>query len=387
VKGSFGDILDRNQGVGPGFDFLRLGLAISIVIYHSADVTQGENFDTGFAWLYVESTLPMFFALSGFLVTASAQRLSLDNFILNRGLRIFPALLVEIVFSAAILGAVCTTLPVSDYYNSRDFLEYFLNVTGFIRYQLPGVFLDNPHKGMVNASLWTIPWELLCYFILAVLILTGLIRRRRFILLVSLFAMLLPAVLYLVALVLAQVPALAQFARPALDPRIYFNPPALDLDGVSAGGFAKWLLLTLVGWEYRVIPFFLSGCLLYTFRYRVPCRWGIGAILVALMLLASFTMPVEWDGPLLNLALCPALSYLTVLIGLTRMPVLPIYRHGDYSYGIYLYGYPIQQAVLLAGLDRHVWWQNAIVSVPLTLSSPSFPGTSFLTRRHVHSPQ
>jgi peptidoglycan/LPS O-acetylase OafA/YrhL len=72
VKVSIGDYLDRNKGVGPGFDFLRLALAISIVSYHGIDVTQGKIATTGFFGLFVESSLPMFFALSGFLVTASA---------------------------------------------------------------------------------------------------------------------------------------------------------------------------------------------------------------------------------------------------------------------------------------------------------------------------
>jgi peptidoglycan/LPS O-acetylase OafA/YrhL len=47
------------------------------------------------------------------------------------------------------------------------------------------------------------------------------------------------------------------------------------------------------------------------------------------------------------------------------MPILPVYRHGDYSYGIYLYGFPIQQAVVFLGLDRLIWWQNALISIPL----------------------
>jgi peptidoglycan/LPS O-acetylase OafA/YrhL len=83
------------------------------------------------------------------------------------------------------------------------------------------------------------------------------------------------------------------------------------------------------------------------------------------MVLASFTMPVEWDCPLFNVILCPILSYLTILIGLTKMPSIPVFRRGDYSYGIYLYGYPIQQLVVLLGFDRLVWWQNSLLSVPL----------------------
>jgi peptidoglycan/LPS O-acetylase OafA/YrhL len=363
VKVSIGDHLDRNKGVGPGFDFLRLALAISIVSYHGIDVTQGKIATTGLFGLFVESSLPMFFALSGFLVTASAQRLALPHFLVNRGLRIFPALLVEIFFSAVLLGAVCTSLPLAVYYTSKEFISYFLNVSGLIHYFLPGVFQDNPHKGVVNLSLWTVPWELFCYLIISVLILTGLIRRPRVILFGGMAAIIPPAVLYL--LMLFANANHSAVASSMLEQNLYYNSPDLSLHDASVGRLAKWLVLTVCGWGFRVIPFFLSGCLLYTFRYRVPYHWGLGTLLLALLLLGSLAMPFEWDGPLLNLALCPALTYLTVLVGLTRMPMLPVYRNGDYSYGIYLYGYPIQQVVVLLGLDRLIWWQNVLISIPL----------------------
>jgi peptidoglycan/LPS O-acetylase OafA/YrhL len=106
-----GDALDTNRGVGPGFDFLRVALALSIVGNHSVDVTYGDDGSFGASWVYGASLVPMFFALSGFLITASAQRLTISQFLLNRGLRIVPALFVEIVFSAVVLGAICTTLP------------------------------------------------------------------------------------------------------------------------------------------------------------------------------------------------------------------------------------------------------------------------------------
>lgn len=249
------------------------------------------------------------------------------------------------------------------YYTSKEFISYFLNVTGLIHYFLPGVFQDNPHKGVVNLSLWTVPWELFCYLIISVLILTGLIRRPRVILFGGMAAIILPAMLYLIML-FAKANHSA-VASSMLEQNLYYNPPDLSLHDASVGRLVKWLVLTVCGWGFRVIPFFLSGCLLYTFRYRVPYHWGLGTLLLALLLLASFAMPFEWDGPLLNLALCPALTYLTVLIGLTRMPMLPVYRNGDYSYGIYLYGYPIQQVVVLLGLDRLIWWQNVLISIPL----------------------
>ncbi len=72
-------------------------------------------------------------APSGFLIAGSATRLSLGNFIINRGLRIIPALAVEIVLSALVLGPIFTALPMSDYLSSPNTWHYFTNVLGIIR--------------------------------------------------------------------------------------------------------------------------------------------------------------------------------------------------------------------------------------------------------------
>src|SRR5689334_8516699 len=114
---SFGGVLAGYQGLAPGFDFLRLALACTIVFYHA--VTAGGYWDAGTGpvlWFFEYSLVPMFFALSGFLITASAQRLDLANFLLNRVLRIVPALAVDILICAFVIGPAVTALPLGDYF-------------------------------------------------------------------------------------------------------------------------------------------------------------------------------------------------------------------------------------------------------------------------------
>lgn len=114
----------------------------------------------------------MFFGLSGFLVAGSAKRLDLKNFLLNRSSRIFPALIVEIVLSALVLGPLVTTYPLAKYFTGLHFYTYFLNIFGVVQLKLPGVFLNNPVAEVVNSSIWTVPLEMGCYALISLLIVT-----------------------------------------------------------------------------------------------------------------------------------------------------------------------------------------------------------------------
>src|SRR5262249_49082197 len=90
-----------------GFDYLRLGLAVSIIAWHGVVVCYGYASEANL-WLGPIGPLgwflvPSFFALSGFLVMGSLYRNDLLSFLALRGLRIFPALAVELLLSAFII--------------------------------------------------------------------------------------------------------------------------------------------------------------------------------------------------------------------------------------------------------------------------------------------
>lgn len=166
-----------------GFDYLRLILALGIVGFHSFTTTHDVAADH-LLWQSLWSAplrliLPMFFALSGFLVAASLSRsASLADFLIRRAIRIVPALLAEILLSALLLGALLTSFPLHLYFTDRAFFTYFLNVLGDVHFSLPGVFLHNPRSALVNGSLWTIPYEGLCYLALMIFALAGAMRHR-----------------------------------------------------------------------------------------------------------------------------------------------------------------------------------------------------------------
>ncbi len=193
-----GQILDRHRGIGPGFDSLRFSLSIMIFVVHVGAIMSGTeaiNEDTrrqsaalasgisGLSWNDIffaywgalrplrftlsGAFVPMFFALSGFLVTGSAFRLSnLRSFLLFRVIRIVPALSGEVLLSAFILGPLLTIIPLSEYFRDPQFYRYFGNIAGFITYELPGLFVNNPLPKVINGNLWTLPGEFYCYFLL-----------------------------------------------------------------------------------------------------------------------------------------------------------------------------------------------------------------------------
>jgi peptidoglycan/LPS O-acetylase OafA/YrhL len=154
-------------GRATGFDYLRLVLALAIVVWHSVATSYGlavaHALYAGPLRAVLGALLPMFFALSGFLVAGSLQRCrTLPMFLALRALRIFPALTVEVVLSALVLGPLLTTLPLAQYLADPLFWQYLRNAGGDVHFFLPGVFAGNPVRGQINAQLWTVPFELKC---------------------------------------------------------------------------------------------------------------------------------------------------------------------------------------------------------------------------------
>ena len=157
------------------------------MLYHTVGVSYGVEAqiaaDLGRWRPVLTSFVPMFFALSGFLVAGSLERSkTLGVFLGLRALRIAPALVCEVLLSALILGPALTLLPLHDYFSDPQFYQYFLNIFGDIHYQLPGLFLSNPLPQTVNGQLWTVPFELGCYIFLTALAILGVFRNRKLLL-------------------------------------------------------------------------------------------------------------------------------------------------------------------------------------------------------------
>jgi peptidoglycan/LPS O-acetylase OafA/YrhL len=329
MQESFGEVLERHQGIGPGFDFLRLFLAAAVLLTHSTEITKQGRLsvvaDNGLLFQSRLAVVPAFFALSGFLVAASIFRVrSVPRFLCLRGLRIFPALTVEITLSALILGPLVTSLPLVDYVRSPELYHYLANVCGWnIHYQLPGVFKDNA-MDKVNGSLWTVPSEMLCYASLATLMAAQVVFSRARL-----------AATFVGSTVLAAIYLLVKGATPDVSP-------------------TNWPLLVLC---------FYAGVILHAQRAKIPKSNVLFLASLLLFLLVVTIAPALLDivGPI-------SIAYATVYVGLTPIFLPKLLRTGDYSYGIYLYGFPVQQMIVWAVTDTWSWEANFAVAAPVTLA-------------------
>lgn len=326
---SFGEVLDESKGLGRGFDFMRIALSLAVVTRHvislsgTPEATGPAGFNlAGLDWIVSYSILIMFFGLSGFLISGSAMRLSLKNFLINRGLRIFPALAVEVILSAMVLGPVFTTLTLHDYFTNYKFFLYFTNLFGAVYYYLPGVF----NGDWVNGSIWTVPYEMGCYAIISVLIFYQLLRKRRFIVALS------------VAIGLVEVAlALFNFQGQQLTSRnlpeiIRLSPQYLVYYVFYARGS-------------RLLISFTVGIAFYLYRYKIPYSKLLLMVSIAAVVAAeSFGHWSSEESPVSNVFIVVPVIYITMFLGLTNIPLISILHKGDYSYGIYLYGWPLTQA-------------------------------------------
>jgi peptidoglycan/LPS O-acetylase OafA/YrhL len=314
--------LDETRGIGQGFDFLRVALAMLVVFNHSFLIVEGNynTVDEYNLWAVFGTTMPLFFALSGFLITGSAQRLRLKDFLLNRSLRIVPALAVDIFVAAIAIGSLVTTVSWHTYFSDQRFFHYFLNIIGFIHYELPGVFTSNPFANQVNGSLWTVPFEIGCYALMSGLILCGAVRSRTGITI-----------------------AAAGFVTVYYSLYFYFSTHASPLAAETA---VNHYLQNFVSGRGNFLYFyFLAGAIVYIFRYNLPYSGRLAIAAAAAILLNGVGVIPLGAGKPLILAL--PVGYLTAYLGLLPFKKLPLYSRGDYSYGIYLYAYPLQQLLVL----------------------------------------
>jgi len=308
------------------FDFLRFFAATLVLLVHSYPLT-GNRPDEPIERLTGyenggEFAVAVFFVISGFLITSSwLNSSSASSFLIKRALRVFPALTLAVLLSTFIIGPLVTDRSIAEYLASPLTWTYLQNILLMTRFELPGVFSQNIYPNVVNGSLWTLPLEVLMY--LGVLIL-GLTRL--------------------------------------LKPRLIFLPIA----GLAFGYF--WLLGRLGIDSFFVVNFFKLGLMyfigaaIYLYRDALPWRGWIAAVLAGALAMTFHTDA----GPIVYVV---ALPYLVICLAYAPIPLIARFgKHGDFSYGMYIYAFPFQQlTVYLLGPEIGVFGLTVISLAPTLL--------------------
>jgi len=143
------------------FDLIRLLASLQVVVlhgYHHFEIEYGSLF---ISFLSLFPGVPIFFVVSGFLISASLERSSsITSYIQNRLLRIYPALWGCFLFSILTMFIMFT--PQLDFV---EFGRWTLAQLTIGQFYNPD-FLRGYGVGVLNGSLWTIPVELQFYVIL-----------------------------------------------------------------------------------------------------------------------------------------------------------------------------------------------------------------------------
>jgi len=293
------------HGRDNNFQFLRFVAAGVVVFFHCFALTDHWTDEPLWRltsdWNFGALGVQIFFVISGFLVTMSWEtRARLAPFVVARALRIYPGLIAATVFTLVVAG-LSSPLAWSSFLSERQTIDFtWRAASGWdLRYELPGAFAANPFPRAVNGSLYTLPIELRLYIGVAIAGVIGLIARR------GLFA----------AAIAAGIVATIVWPQ--------WLPLAPNDEGVR-----------------RVALLFALGALAWRFRDFVPISLLAGAVAIALILASPW-------GIGRGILFAPLFVYAVLVLAYhPRLQWRGFNRAGDYSYGIYVYAFPIQQTLV-----------------------------------------
>lgn len=326
--------LGQIQGRNNNFFLIRILAAFTVLFVHSQSLATTEpyhdflmplGFKTGAIALHI------FFFTSGFFITGSLiSRGNIIDFAWARFMRIFPGLWFMLFVTVLFIGLFVGTLPPGAFFSSPITQEYVLRcatLVNGIRYYLPGVFETNPYPLAVNGSLWTLPIEWRLYEYLAA------------------------------AWVLF-------FFKPSWRARAFRYVFPLVTIVLMAIAFSTFSLHGQRDDGQIGIAEFFAGSALYVWRDRFGLSYARLALMFGALCLAALNRQAFCLVYILVLG--PITLHLGYLFGGW---VRNFNRLGDYSYGVYIYAFPVQQslAALVPGIS--VAWMNVTASlVTLTLA-------------------
>ena len=337
---TFADAFDPTRNA---FAFLRMVLALLVIVCHCfflggvgtdplGRITEGRH-SLG------EIAVAIFFLFSGFLITRSRLRArSVGRFLWHRFLRIFPGYWVCLLVTAFLFSPLFELIKHGAFsadaswaYIRGNWAMFHLNgfsIAGVMNLRpatIGWVLNDNPHPYGINGSLWSLPYECACYLTLGLFTFVGILRRGR------------------LGIVFLYFGLWTLYAFSCLDPE-YFQ------ECFPYRGVEPLVLLTL---------YFSAGCVCYLYRESIPaskilCGACLG-LLIAGLEFGSF-----------GLVAPVAMSYVFMCLAFW-LPIRRFDAWGDFSYGTYIYAFPVQQGLVLLRVPQSGFAAFLVSTVLITL--------------------
>lgn len=295
------------------FNFLRLLFASLVLVAHAPELVDGNRSRELITVLFGNPSFSLgtlavygFFFISGYLILQSwIKTPNLVSFAKKRALRIVPGFWVASLASALIVAPLGAA-SFGEYFSQFSIKAYISSLAVLKEPSVPATFAGQPYP-FVNGSMWTIQYEVLCYGAVALAGTIGLARRRR------MFA-------GFTAALIAAALSLRAFPVPVPSTRLT-NLLPIDLQKTSV----------------LLVIFAIGGCfLLFGHRIRYTRARTAAA---ALVLLTGLWFPAATE-----LCLATGGAYLLFSVAFARIPAFAWFNSKpDISYGVYLYGWPVQK--------------------------------------------
>lgn len=312
---------ERSQNL----QFIRFIASICVIIAHAFAISTGNERNelltkiTG-AYLGLGAlAVCVFFVAGGFLIARSVERQrTAIKYFKARAIRIFPPLIFTTV-CVTFLGVLFSVYTPFEYFSNANTWKYLLNSIFVPVHNLPGVFENNPYLPTINGALWTLPVEFLCYIVCFIMYKFKFLQKKNF--LISI-----PIVLC-GSLVLEWMGNYIYFVRSLIRP----------------------CLLFYIGMGYWV----------YREQIKLKKSWLIIACI-------GFLITLFLGVPQVSVYIFFPYIIFMVSFGVKQCSS-KLGDLGNFSYGIYLWGFPVQQAVVNMNGGIMNPYLNMLLSIPIAI--------------------
>ena len=310
---------------------IRLALAVVVIVDH-VPLLGGFGKEPRIGQTSIGSmAVAGFFGISGYLIAQSRTRSTTRRYIWHRFLRIYPGALVCLLVVAFVFAPLAWWHIHGTFagYDGVNPLRYVAQNAPLVLPRIddiPGTLDVVPQARAWNTPLWTLQWEIACYAVVLLLARLGCLELRRR--------------SWVVALLGAFVVL-----------GVVESAVALPLGGA----------LALVA---RFGATFLAGTVLFLYAERVRFDGRLAAVAAVAVVAGSYL-------PRSHALTAVPLAYACLWLGARWRTNWC--RRIDLSYGVYIYSFPVQQALALWGIQRHgpelFFVASVVGTIPLALTS------------------